>query len=64
MQTFADALLPIALGVVAIVLFLGLWNMMRGGSPNMSQKMMRFRVIAQFVAIMVAMAALWLATRQ
>jgi hypothetical protein len=37
--------------------------MMRGGSPNMSQKMMRLRVISQFVAVMVAMAALWLASR-
>jgi ABC-type nickel/cobalt efflux system permease component RcnA len=63
MQGFANVLLPIALGVVAIVLFIGLWNMMRGGSPNTSQKMMRLRVITQFVAIMVAMAALWLATR-
>lgn len=63
MQGFADALIPIALGVVAIVLVIGLWNMMRGGSPNTSQKMMRLRVIAQFIAIMVAMGALWLATR-
>ena len=32
---------------------------MRGGSPNTSQKLMRARVIAQFVAIMLMMAALW-----
>jgi hypothetical protein len=63
MQTFTQALVPVAVGVVFIVLVAGLWNMMRGGSPNTSQKMMRARVIAQFVAIMVAMAALWLASR-
>ncbi len=52
-------ILPIAVGAVALVLFLGLVNMMRGGSPNLSQKLMRWRVILQFVAIVVAMAAIW-----
>ena len=63
MQTFSTYLVPVALAVVVIVLLAGLWNMMRGGSPNTSQKMMRFRVVAQFVAIIVAMGALWLAGR-
>jgi hypothetical protein len=36
-------LVPIAIGAVAIVLVLGLINMMRGGSPNTSQKLMRMR---------------------
>ena len=36
---------------------------MRGGSPNRSQNLMRTRVIAQFVAIIVAMGALWFAGR-
>ena len=63
MQSFSQALVPVAVGVVLIVLLVGLWNMMRGGSPNTSQKMMRLRVIAQFVAIIVAMAALWFAGR-
>ncbi|UFZ08549.1 twin transmembrane helix small protein [Bradyrhizobium ontarionense] len=52
-------ILPIAVGAVAVVLFLGLFNMTRGGSPNLSQKLMRWRVILQFVAIVVAMAAIW-----
>ncbi|HEX9904609.1 MAG TPA: twin transmembrane helix small protein [Propylenella sp.] len=63
MESFVRALVPFAVGLVAVVLLLGLWNMMRGGSPNTSQKMMRLRVIAQFVAIVVAMAALWFASR-
>jgi hypothetical protein len=59
MDTFLQALVPIAVGVVAFVLLLGLWNMMRGGSSTTSQNLMRTRVIAQFVAIVVIMAALW-----
>ena len=52
-------ILPIAIGAVALVLFLGLVNMTRGGSPNLSQKLMRWRVILQFVAVVIAMAAIW-----
>jgi Hypoxia induced protein conserved region. len=44
---------------VAIVLLLGLVNMMRGGSPNRSQQLMRLRVLLQFVAIIVIMATIW-----
>jgi len=47
--------LPLALGAVAFVLLLGLINMMRGGSPNRSQKLMRLRVLLQFVAIVLIM---------
>ena len=63
MQNFAQALVPIAVAVVAIVLILGLWNMMRGGTGNASQKLMRARVIAQFAAIILIMAALWIMGR-
>lgn len=48
----------VALAVVTIILFMGLWNMFRGGSPNTSQTLMRARVIAQFVAIVAILAAL------
>ena len=63
MLSFSQYLVPLAVGVVLVVLIAGLWNMMRGGSPNTSQKLMRARVIAQFVAIIVAMGALWLVGR-
>jgi hypothetical protein len=53
-------LVPLAIAAVAVVLILGLINMMRGGSPNISQKLMRMRVILQFVAIIVIMATIWL----
>jgi uncharacterized membrane protein len=50
---------PIAIGAVAVVLVLGLVNMMRGGSPNRSQKLMRLRVLLQFVAIVIVMLTIW-----
>ncbi|MDH3580708.1 MAG: twin transmembrane helix small protein [Hyphomicrobiales bacterium] len=50
---------PLALAAVAIVLILGLANMMRGGSPNRSQRLMRWRVILQFAAICLVLAALY-----
>jgi hypothetical protein len=52
-------LVPIAIGAVAIVLLLGLGNMMRGGSPNTSQRLMRLRVLLQFIAIVIIMATIW-----
>ena len=60
MATFlATFLVPIAIGAVAVVLLLGLANMMRGGSPNTSHKLMRLRVLLQFVAIVLFMLTIW-----
>jgi hypothetical protein len=50
---------PAAVIAVAVVLVLGLVNMMRGGSPDRSQRLMRLRVLLQFVAIVVIMATVW-----
>jgi hypothetical protein len=50
---------PIAIGAVAVVLLLGLANMMRGGSPDTSQRLMRLRVLLQFVAVIVIMLTIW-----
>jgi hypothetical protein len=52
-------LVPIAIGAVAIVLLLGLINMMRGGSPQLSQRLMRLRVLMQFIALIVIMLTIW-----
>ncbi|MBE7219592.1 MAG: twin transmembrane helix small protein [Caulobacteraceae bacterium] len=49
----------VALGLVLLVLFAGLVNMMRGGPTNLSQRLMRWRVGLQFVAIVVMMAVLF-----
>ena len=40
----SSIILPLAVVAVAFVLLLGLINMMRGGSPNRSQNLMRLRV--------------------
>ncbi len=49
----------VAVFIVALVLFVGLVNMMRGGSPQLSQKLMRWRVGLQFVAVVIIMCVLW-----
>jgi hypothetical protein len=53
----------VALAAVLVILILGVVNMMRGTSPNRSQTLMRWRVIIQFVALVVMMSALYLASR-
>jgi hypothetical protein len=52
-------LVPLAVGVVAVVLILGLSNLLKGGSPQTSQKLMRWRVMLQFVAIVIIMLTIW-----
>ena len=49
----------IAVAAVAAILFMGLWNMFKGGDGNRSQMLMRARVIAQAVAIVVILGALF-----
>jgi hypothetical protein len=60
---FMQLLLNIVIGIVmlaaAIIVIAGFVNMARGGSGELSQKLMRARVIAQAVAIALLMAALF-----
>ena len=49
----------LGVAAVAVILLLGLWNMMRGGSPSRSQNLMRWRVGLQFLAVILLMAGLW-----
>ncbi len=60
---FSYLLVPVAIAAVGVVLVLGLVNMMRGGSPQTSQKLMRLRVLLQFVAIVIIMIAVWAAAK-
>jgi heme/copper-type cytochrome/quinol oxidase subunit 4 len=62
-DVLARYIVPLAIAVVAVVLGLGLVNMMRGGSPNRSQKLMRLRVLLQFVAIVIVMGTIWMLGR-
>ena len=46
--------------VVALILLRGLWNMMKGGSGNTSQKLMRLRVAAQAIVVLILVAVVYL----
>ncbi|MBX3520210.1 MAG: twin transmembrane helix small protein [Xanthobacteraceae bacterium] len=54
-----NIVVPLALIAVGIVLILGLWNLLKGGSGNTSQKLMRMRVLLQGIAIALVMFTLW-----
>jgi hypothetical protein len=58
-----NAMVGVAVGAVTIVLFLGLFNMLRGGSANKSQQLMRWRVGLQFLAVVIMMAVIWYKNR-
>ena len=53
METVLYHLTTLAVIAVVVVLFLGLWNLSRGKSPNTSQKLMRWRVGLQALAIVI-----------
>lgn len=58
-STAQNLLIIVALLAVTLVLVLGLWNMMKGGSPSRSQNLMRLRVLLQAVAIVVVLITIW-----
>ena len=60
MNASMSYIVPVAILAVAVVLGFGLVNMLRDGSPNRSQTLMRWRVILQFAAVVLIMTALWL----
>lgn len=51
MKTFLTVLLVLALIAVAVVLLMGVVGMLRGGDPQRSNKLMRWRVGLQAVAL-------------
>ncbi len=61
MDAILNWLAPVAVLLVFIVLCFGLYNMLRGTNPNMSQKLMRWRVGLQFLAVIILMAAIYFA---
>jgi hypothetical protein len=60
METVINIAIALALIFTVGVLLLGLWNMLKGGPGNTSQKLMRLRVIGQAVAIALLLGALFL----
>jgi hypothetical protein len=63
MATFWKALILTAMAAVAFVLALGIVNMAGGKSMNRSQRLMRWRIALQLVAIFAIMAAVYFASR-
>ncbi|WP_160011691.1 twin transmembrane helix small protein [Rhizobium sp. 18055] len=60
MSTVVYVLAIIVMGLVAIVLVRGLFNMMKGGDANLSNKLMQLRVLLQALAVFLIMLTLWL----
>lgn len=60
MSTVTYILAIIVMGIVALVLIRGLFNMMKGGDPNRSNKLMQLRVLLQAIAVVLIMLTLWL----
>jgi hypothetical protein len=56
-----NAVIAIAIFAVFVILCLGLYTLFKGGevSATWSNRLMRMRVLAQFVAIILIMIVLW-----
>jgi hypothetical protein len=59
MQTALNIAIALALLFVVIVLGMGLWNMLKGGPGNTSQRLMRLRVAGQAIALILLLGALF-----
>lgn len=61
MPTLFNILIPLALAAVLTTLGFGLYALFRGGDfgRSWSNKLMRLRVVLQFVAILILVAAFW-----
>ncbi len=59
MDTLFDILIPVSLAAVLIALALGLYALFRGGDfgRSWSNKLMRLRVLLQFIAVVVLVSA-------
>lgn len=56
MQTLFYHATTVAVLAVLAVLFFGLYNLMKGNNSNLSQKLMRWRIGLQFLAILIILA--------
>ena len=62
-NVFYYLLIPITIAAVTLVLFTGIYGMLKGGKFNKqySNKLMRLRILLQFLAITIIMVALYIA---
>ncbi len=65
MKDIFSLLIPLALAAVLTALLFGLYALFRGGDfgRSYSNKLMRLRVLTQFIAILVLCAAMWWRSR-
>jgi hypothetical protein len=65
MSTLFHILIPLSLLAVALTLAFGIYALFRGGDfgRSYSNKLMRLRVLLQFIAIVILVAAAWWARR-
>ena len=61
-MTFDKLILLVALGLVAVILAWGVLTMARGGEYNVknSNRIMRYRIIFQAIALLVIMVLIWM----
>ena len=61
MDAILNAAVPIALFAVFATLCVGIYSLFRGGEflRSYSNKLMRLRVVLQFVAVLILVAAFW-----
>ena len=59
MHTLFNTLIVLSLGAVVAILLAGIYTLFRGGDfgRSWSNKLMRMRVVAQFIAIVVLLTA-------
>lgn len=60
MGGFTTILAMAFMAATALVLIRGLWNMLKGGSGNTSNKLMQARVALQAIAVALIMLTLWI----
>jgi len=59
LHPYSNAVVALGIAAVTIVLFLGLFNLLEGGSASRSQTLMRWRIALQFAVIVIIMCLLW-----
>ena len=61
MSTTGVLIALIGCAVVGLILLRGLWNMASGGTASKSQQLMRLRVTAQAVVVLILVVVVWFA---
>lgn len=61
MQNLFDILVPLSLLAVLVTLGFGIYALFRGGDfgRSYSNKLMRLRVLLQFIAVLILCAGMW-----